>query len=380
MSNNSIWELESYFAPVDIIIAGSGLGGLWSAYYLKKRAPELQVLVIDKGIVPTGASTRNAGFACFGSVTELLEDAQLMGEDRMLELVQMRFEGLSRLKKTFKKNEIGYEHSGGYELIGDKQFAGKNEIREVIGYLNKLLSQVTNNQATFRLADDRIRDFGFRNTRHLVHNKFEGQLHSGNLMQALAAKVQAMGTRIMSGVELKRTETSGQKILCYTNHDAILTTNQLLLCTNAFTNELLPGIEMTANRGQVLVTSPISSLPFKGSFHYDEGYYYFRNLGDRVLAGGARNTAFEEEKTADFMITDRIQNELERFLTEVVLPHQHFTIDYRWSGIMGMSNDKFPVIKELQPNIFCAVGMGGIGVALAPVIGERVAKLMRREK
>src|SRR4051794_20986302 len=97
----SIWEKQSFYAPADILIAGSGFIGLWSAWWLKKKHPHLRITIIDRGIMPTGASTRNAGFACFGSVTELMKDVLVMGEDRMLELVEMRYKGLSRIRKAF---------------------------------------------------------------------------------------------------------------------------------------------------------------------------------------------------------------------------------------------------------------------------------------
>jgi glycine/D-amino acid oxidase-like deaminating enzyme len=76
--------------------------------------------------------------------------------------------------------------------------------------------------------------------------------------------------------------------------------------------------------------------------------------------------------------TDLIQHELEKYLDEVILPGQKekYTIDYRWSGIMAMGSDKMPIIKELEPNIFCAVRMSGMGVALAPIVGKSIKKLM----
>jgi glycine/D-amino acid oxidase-like deaminating enzyme len=61
----SIWEKETFYAPQDIIIAGSGFTGLWAAYYLKKKNPALKIMVVDRGITPMGASTRNAGFCLF---------------------------------------------------------------------------------------------------------------------------------------------------------------------------------------------------------------------------------------------------------------------------------------------------------------------------
>jgi len=141
---------------------------------------------------------------------------------------------------------------------------------------------------------------------------------------------------------------------------------------------LLPELDIVPARGQVLVTSEITDLPWKGSFHSDEGFYYFRNIGKKVLLGGARNKAFEQEATTQMDITINIQEELERYLNEVVLPKQkgQYTIDYRWSGIMAMGSEKMPIIKEIEPNIFCAVRMSGMGVALAPIVGKSVAKLM----
>ncbi|HEV9036088.1 MAG TPA: FAD-dependent oxidoreductase, partial [Puia sp.] len=121
---------------------------------------------------------------------------------------------------------------------------------------------------------------------------------------------------------------------------------------------------------------PIDNLPFKGTFHYDEGFYYFRDLGDRVLLGGARNLAIEEENTDEMILSDKIQTTLERFLREVILPGRSYKIDCRWSGIMGMGAEKMPILKAINDHVFCAVRMSGMGVALAPVIGEKVARLM----
>jgi len=69
----SIWEKETFYAPQDIVIVGSGFVGLWSAFYLKKKDPDLKITILDRGMIPTGASTRNAGFACFGSLNNYID-------------------------------------------------------------------------------------------------------------------------------------------------------------------------------------------------------------------------------------------------------------------------------------------------------------------
>jgi len=165
-------------------------------------------------------------------------------------------------------------------------------------------------------------------------------------------------------------------LVLHTDQPFTLTASQLLVCTNAFARQLLPQLDIEPARGQILVTSPIDQLPFKGTFHFEEGFYYFRDLGDRVLLGGARNKAFAAEHTDEMVVTDSIQAELERFLREVILPGRNYHIEHRWSGIMGMGGEKMPIIRAINDHVFCAVRMSGMGVALAPMIGEKIAALM----
>ena len=376
MTEPSVWEKETFFAHKDVIIVGSGLVGLWSAYYLKKAAPQARILVVERGVIPTGASTRNAGFACIGSATELLADARKIGEQSMLEIVAMRYEGLQRIKKVFGNKEIQYERYGGYELITDAQYTRLKQLKNDLGWLNIILRKAIKDQKTFRIADKKIKNFGFKHTSHLIESKAEAQLHSGKLLQALLRKVQGMGVEVMTQTEVKNFEKANDKITLQTNLPVTLSCSQLLICTNGFATQLLPKIDVAPVRGQVLVTSPIKKLPFKGTFHFDEGFYYFRNLGNRVLLGGARNKAMQEENSDSLVTTDLIQEELERFLKEVILPRQKYTIEHRWSGIMGMGSGKFPIIKRVEKNVYCAVRLSGMGVALSPVVGDIVARQM----
>jgi gamma-glutamylputrescine oxidase len=378
MIEPSIWEKESFYAPRDLIVVGSGFVGLWCAYYLKKKHPKNSIAIVDRGIIPTGASTRNAGFACFGSVTELIADTLRMGEDQMLEIVEWRFRGLQRIRKLFKDKQIGFEESGGYELITRSQGFDINHLRTQLDSINQRLKPITGDTKAFRLNDGLISSFGFAGVEHLIENRLEGQLHAGRLCQSLLQLIQSMGVTVLNNVEIKHFEKVGGAIELQTNLPLTLQTRQLLICTNAFASQLLPGLDIEPARGQILVTAPIPGLPLKGTFHYDEGYYYFRNLGNRILLGGARNKALEAERTMDFDTSDTIQQELENFLKHTILPSMadKLDIEYRWSGIMGVGKEKKPIVREIQDGIFCAVRMGGMGVALAPEIGKTIAEKM----
>lgn len=373
----SIWEKETFFAHQDVIIVGSGFVGLWSAFWLQKKTPSLKITVIDRGVIPTGASTRNAGFACFGSLSELVWDAQKMGTDTMLQMAEMRFKGLERIQKQFRKTTIDFALCGGYELYGEGMTTSE-KLLEDMQYLNSLLKPVTGSKKTFRLADEKISSYGFGKTKHLIQNKYEGYLHSGKLLQALLQTVQGMGVTVLNNIMITNLHPSDKKILIETSQLFQFTASKVLLCTNAFTKSLVPELDIVPARGQVLLTSPIKNLPLNATFHADEGFYYFRNLGNRVLLGGARNKAFDAECTTDMHTTETIQQELERYLSEVILPtfNQQYTIEHRWAGIMAFGSEKKPIVKQLSPSVFCAVRMSGMGVALAPVAAQKVAEMM----
>ncbi len=116
----SHWEWESFFKDIDVLIVGSGITGLSAAIHLKEQSPSMKVVVIDRGPLPIGASTRNAGFACFGSLSELLDDQKHSSREDVLELVAQRYEGLCRLRERYSDAALGYKAWGGYEIFRDE--------------------------------------------------------------------------------------------------------------------------------------------------------------------------------------------------------------------------------------------------------------------
>lgn len=372
----SIWEKESFFAPKDVLIIGSGFVGLWSAWHLKKRYPKLSITILERGLIPTGASTRNAGFACFGSITELMEDSVKLGMSATMELVEMRYRGLQQVSSVFRNKDIDFKYTGGYDLIDASMPYTEVQLKHSIARMNEELKKHLGEKNVYQLADRKIRKFGLNDVVHAVENRFEGYLHSGKLAQQLLAAVQGKGVQVINNISVSHVEEAHDGVKLFTDKGLVFTAAKILACTNAFATMLFPGLDVVPARGQVLLTSPVKGLKLKGCFHYDHGFYYFRNLGNRVLLGGARNKAFEQERTTEFKTSEFIQQELERFLDAVILRGKEYTITDRWSGIMAMGAEKMPIIRKFSDNISVAVRMSGMGVALAPVVGERIAKEM----
>ena len=390
----SVWEQSTYFAPKDLVIVGCGFVGLWTAYEAIHQNPKLNITILERGTIPSGASTRNAGFSCFGSVSELISDIQLMGEAAMLETVKMRYDGLQRIQEVFKAKEIDYNQWGGYELFEGKKGAKNDEsglydiskLESDIAYLNKILAPALKTPKKngkylpiYTNASKHIKKLGFQGIEALAFNQLEGQLNSAKLVLALQKAVQSKGVQILFNTEVKKFKSHKKGVTITTNLEAVLETKQFLVCTNGFAKQLIPGLDVVPARGQVFVTEPIKNLKFKGCFHFDEGYYYFRNLGNRLLLGGARNADFKNEKTYSLETSDTIQKVLEDFMMQRILPKgsKKPKIELRWSGTMGMGSIKKPIIEQVQPNVYCAVRMSGMGVAIAPIVAKKALKLMK---
>ena len=50
-------------SKADVVIVGGGFSGLWTAYFLTERKPNLGVVVLEQDICGGGPSGRNGGFA-----------------------------------------------------------------------------------------------------------------------------------------------------------------------------------------------------------------------------------------------------------------------------------------------------------------------------
>ena len=64
-------------------------------------------------------------------------------------------------------------------------------------------------------------------------------------------------------------------------------------------------------------------------------------------------------------------------MRETILPGIDFTIEQRWAGTLGLGKTRLPIIEKIDNNVFCAVRMGGMGVAIGSLVGKNVADLMK---
>ncbi|TDP60276.1 NAD(P)/FAD-dependent oxidoreductase [Flavobacterium dankookense] len=370
--NFSYWEIKNWFTAVDFTIVGSGIVGLHCALTLREKYPNSKILVLEKGILPQGASTKNAGFACFGSASEILDDLKNHSEEEVVQLIQKRWDGLQLLRKNLGDSAIDFKPFGGYELFLKEDESSYNECLQKLPFINEILKPIFKNDV-FNKEVDR---FDFKEIHeYLIFNPFEAQIDTGKMMHSLLQKAIANNIMILNHIEVAAFHENNIGVLISFD-DFSFISKKLLFATNGFAQKLTNN-QVKPARAQVLITEPIPNLDIKGTFHLDKGYYYFRNIDDRILFGGGRNLDFSGETTTEFGQTELIQNHLEKLLKEVILPDTDFKIAHRWSGIMGMGSSKNPIVEQLSDNVFCGVRLGGMGVAIGSLIGKELADLVQ---
>lgn len=370
----SFWERSQAIPCQDLIVIGSGITGIQAAIATKKLHPKWKVTVLERGPFPAGASTKNAGFACIGSLSEIAEDISKVGADRTFGVMERRYRGLQILRQQLGDQKLDFHACGGTELFRKSDTEIYTASSSVVSQTNKAIHEFTGVKEAFVPALNIDR---FEGVTQGWFTHLEGQLNPYKMMQSLLFQAKEMGIHIQTGVEVTEIVVTGGKAILDTQFLGKLTSGQLIVATNGFTKKLLPGLQVRPVRNQVLITSEIPDLPWEGTFHYDRGYVYFRNVGKRILLGGFRNLGGAGEETDEFGLTTLLQDQLTSFLQEVILPGYETEITHRWSGILGVGESKEPIIEEVMPGVFAAVRLGGMGVALGSLLGQEVAALMK---
>lgn len=372
----SYWE-DKHFFNYDLLVIGAGFVGLSTAIHFQRKHPKAKVLMLERGVLPTGASTKNAGFACFGSLTEILDDFWTMTQDEVVDLVARRYKGLQKIRKEFGDKKLSYKSNGGFELIEEGQLAAMDEI----GAINKVLKDVF--PGPVYSAVSKYGKLGFGETvRGVIKNKYEGELDPGSYVSSLWELAGKLGVKIITGLEVTDLDTNQGRVVgkeLGMNRELVFQGDMIAVCTNAFTSKIWKNEQIEPGRGLVMISEPLDfKVPWKGCFHLDKGYVYFRQVDGRLLLGGARNMDFQGEKNSQFEVNPKIKLHLQKLAQEVIFPGKPIRWHKEWTGIMAFGPSKSPIIQKIGARSAAAVRLGGMGVALGWQAGKELSEQLSK--
>lgn len=333
----------------DVAVVGGGIAGIATAYFLARSGAS--VVVLEARGVAEAASGRNAGFLLAGVAENFCAASRRYGAARALRIWRLTEHSRALVRALVEEHRIECE----LRFNGSDQIPGDDEEWAEVQESARLLAA----QGVRVAVDERARIATYAD---------DGELHPVRWVRGLAAAAVGAGARICEGTAV--TSVGGGHAV---TARGIVTADELVLCTNAYTTHLAT-TRVRPVRGQMLATAPTRPV-FARPAYAKRGYQYWRQRADgRVLVGGWRDSAIEAEVGEDEAPTARVQAHLDAFLRERGIDAP---VTHRWAGTMGFSHDALPYVGEVAPRLFVCGGFTGHGMAFGPSSAEIVAALVR---
>jgi gamma-glutamylputrescine oxidase len=344
------------------VIAGGGIAGWSLAYWLREKG--IDALVVDPDEMPAGASARNAGFLLAGTSSSYSAAVERWGRALARETESLSWanrDGL--LSRIIASHEVEYEPAGSWRLA-----ESEDEEAELRRSLELLHEDGFDSYAWVEREEARRVLGGARFFGGLAQSR-DGALHPLRLVAAIARE---SGQRRMHA-RVTAFDSTGDDVVVTTDRGEVRT-GRLFLATNAYLAQLLgQKARVQPVRAQVLVTEPLDRIVWPRPVYSHYGFFYFRQLPDlRLLLGGARHLHEAEEVGFADITTETLQSSLVDYLESLGM--SGLKVDYRWSGVMGFTEDGLPRMHALggDERIQLLAGFNGHGVGMAFESARRV--------
>jgi glycine/D-amino acid oxidase-like deaminating enzyme len=335
-------------AAVDVAVVGAGVTGCACALALAEAG--LRVRVVDERRVAEGASGRNGGFALRGTAAPYDEVVASVGRERALALWQWTEAEIDAIERLA---------GNAFRRVGSLRLAADREERED---LRDEIEGLWADGLEAEWVDSPAGPLEGRFTAAIRHPT-DGVLQPARWVRRLAALAAETGAELVEG---RRVADAAE-----------LRADTVVVATDGYPSGLLGELEglIVPTRGQVIATEPLPERLFDVPHYGRHGFDYWHQAEDgRLVAGGFRDVALEQEFTADEDVTDDVQRSLERFVDDLV--GRPLRVDYRWAGIFGLVLDFLPVVGRVPglDGTWVAGGYSGHGNVLGFACGRLVAR------
>ena len=357
----SYWETKGWLSDLDAVVIGAGIVGMNAGLRLKALHPQWNVLIIDRASLG-GATTRNAGFACFGSPSELLEDWGTLGPEGTVALVQQRWEGLKLLRRTCGDEALRYRSCGATEAFTDRdQF---HRAATALTTLNEALAPVLG-AAPFSVTKH-PETWGLCDLAGAISSPLEGTLDTASLAQTLRSNLHRSGVRVLVGVPVADL-TPGDKGWALHTSQGSIEARHVFVANNGWAADLL-NLDVQPVPNTVLVSQPLPEMTLSTTVHHDHGFVYAREVDGRLLIGGGRHwECASEGERAERLIS---------WAQAHIQGASNLQVQHRWVGQLGVGAQRTPIVKTVKPGLHVGVRLGGMGVAIGTAIGQKLAELV----
>ncbi|GIZ11759.1 FAD-binding oxidoreductase [Pseudomonas sp. NCCP-436] len=364
----------------DVAIIGAGFTGLWTAYYLKRQAPGLHVVVIEAETAGFGASGRNGGWLM----------GNLLGEDRLLaglppSVRRASFDLLhaipDEVARVTAAEGIDCDLRKGGVLYCAARYPEQDvRLREYLAELRGL--GLGEEDYRWLEPNQLMQQLRLDNAYGAVYSPHCATIQPARLVRGLARCVEAMGVQIFerspvidwqpgllhTAAARVRTDWVVPAVEGYSPtlpplNDHVLPVQSLIVASEPLPAEVWAGIGL--ERGQAF-------SEFSRQVTYGQ-----RTLDDRLVFGARGGYRFGGRLRSDFNLTQD-ERELRRYLLGELFPQlRDVRLTHAWGGNLGMARRFQPhMLRDCRSRIAMAGGYGGEGVGATNLAGRTLADLI----
>ncbi|MFK0086742.1 NAD(P)/FAD-dependent oxidoreductase [Pseudomonas sp. NPDC090755] len=365
---------------VDVCIIGAGYTGLWTAYYLKQQAPQLNIAIVEANIAGFGASGRNGGWLM----------GNLLGEDRLLaasspEQRRASYDLLhgipDEVHQVLEREDIACDYRKGGVLYCAARYPEQQATLRT--YLDKLYKQGLSEQDYSWLSPEQLaRQLRIRKPYGAIFNPNVATLQPARLVRGLARSVERLGVCLYENspvIDWRSGEvrTAQARIKCQWVVPAVegysvnlpplgryqMPVQSLLVATEPLPEQVWEKIGL--NRGQAF------------SENSRQVTYGQRSADNRLVFGARGGYRFAGRLRENFDLTQS-EIELRRYLFGELFPQlKDVAITHAWGGNLGMARRFRPhMLCDRRQGIALAGGYGGEGVGASNLGGRTLADLI----
>jgi glycine/D-amino acid oxidase-like deaminating enzyme len=370
-------------ASADVAIVGGGYTGLWTAYYLKRAQPSLEIVVLEREHAGFGASGRNGGWISgfFAGPARAYERQRETHDQAFATLQRTMFDTVEEIGAVISEHRIDADYLKGGRLTVALNDAQLQRLREEIANSRAHgLDERDLRELSAEELEPRLRVAGAAGASFSPH---VARVHPVKLLTALAATVEGLGVEIYESTPVSAIRA----------HEALtprgaVKARWVVRATEGYTSEL-PGLRraLAPINSSMIVTEPLAPEVWEqirwngGEVLADAAhvYVYLQRTADGRIAIGGRGVPYRYDSRTDGRgdTAAATVEGLRAKLRAMFPPAADAAIDHAWSGVLGVPSDWcVSVDADPRTGLASAGGYVGEGVAAANLAGRTLRDLM----
>jgi glycine/D-amino acid oxidase-like deaminating enzyme len=357
----------------DAVVVGGGYTGLSTALHVARRSA--RVVVLERGRLGSGASSRNGGHCNNGITIKPGAAIERFGVERARRLFQVSVDAVNYVEDLVRTEGIECE----FRRSGRLGLAAKPAHFEHLRAYHELARRHFGFETQLIPHGELRREIGS----HCYHGGLldprSAALHPGKYVGGLVAAAARAGADLHEDTGALGIRREGGAFVVATTRGPIRA-GQVMLATNGYTDRVHRELHRRIIRigSFVIATEPLSDdlarsvIPGRRNMVDTKNFsYYFRLSEDnRLIFGGRARFALSSPES------DRMSARvLARGMTTVFPQLSGIRVEYCWGGTVGFTMDRLPHAGEMD-GVFYAAGYCGHGVQMATYIGKCMAEVM----